>query len=198
MKNKKLKKSSFLKLYNSERLKLNDLLNVIKIEKLKNFDKLVTQSIRAIANNKKIIFYGNGGSAADSQHLSTELAVRFRKNRYPFNSLALTTDVAKITAISNDFNFELIFSKQIESLCGKGDVCIALTTSGNSKNLFSAAKAAKKKGAITFCLSGNNGGKLKKYTKYPIIIPSKEVSLIQVYQLFLGQIYCQILEDHFF
>ena len=82
MKNKKLKKSSFLKLYNSERLKLIDLLNVIKIEKLKNFDKLVAQSIRAIANNKKIIFYGNGGSAADSQHLSTELAVRFKKNRY--------------------------------------------------------------------------------------------------------------------
>ena len=198
MKNKKLKKINFSKLYYSERFKLNELLNAIQIEKLQNFDKLVKLSIRAIANNKKIIFYGNGGSAADSQHLSTELAVRFKKNRHPFNSLALTTDVAKITAISNDFNFELIFSKQIESLCDKGDVCIALTTSGNSKNLFSAAKTAKKKGATTFCFSGNNGGKLKKYTKYPIIIPSKDVSLIQVYQLFLGQIYCQILEDHFF
>ncbi len=198
MKNKKLEKINFSKLYNSEKLKLHKLLNVIQIEKLKNFDKLVKQSVRAIAYNKKIIFYGNGGSAADSQHLSTELAVRFKKNRYPFNSLALTTDVSKITAISNDFNFELIFSKQIESLCGKGDVCIALTTSGNSRNLFSAAKAAKRKGATTFCFSGNNGGKLKRYTKYPIIIPSKEVSLIQVYQLFLGQIYCQILEDYFF
>lgn len=198
MKIKKLKKINYYKLYESEKLKLNNLLDTIEIKKLKNFHKLVKESINAIKKNKKIVFYGNGGSAADSQHLSTELAVRFKKNRYPFNSLALTTDVTKITAISNDFNFEFIFSKQIESLCNKGDICIALTTSGNSKNLFTAAKAAHSKGAKTFCLSGNNGGKLKRYTNFPIIIPSKEVSLIQVYQLFLGQIYCQLLEDYFY
>ena len=163
MKNKKLKKISFSKLYYSERFKLNELLNAIQIEKLQNFDKLVKLSIRAIANNKKIIFYGNGGSAADSQHLSTELAVRF-KNRHPFNSLALTTDVAKITAISNDFNFELIFSKQIESLCDKGDVCIALTT-GNSKNLFCCKNCKERCNNILF--SGNNGGKLKKLYQIP-------------------------------
>ena len=126
------------------------------------------------------------------------LFLGYKKNRYPFNSLALTTDVAKITAISNDFKFELIFSKQIESLCSRGDICISLTTSGNSENLIYAAKAANLKGVKTFCFSGNYGGKLKKFTKYPIIIPSSNVSLIQVYQLFLGQIYCQILEDYFF
>lgn len=195
---KKFKKNHIHELYSNEKLKIQKLLNLIQIEKLKNFQKLINFSIKAIKNKKKIIFYGNGGSAADSQHLSTELSVRFRKNRHPLNSLALTTDVSKITAISNDFNFDLIFSKQIESVCSKGDICIALTTSGNSKNLFKAAKVANLIGVKTFCFSGNNGGLLKKYTKYPIIIPSKDVSLIQVYQLFIGQIYCQLLEDHFF
>ena len=195
---KKFKKNLVHELYSNEKLKIQKLLNLIQIEKLKNFQKLINFSIKAIKNKKKIIFYGNGGSAADSQHLSTELSVRFRKNRHPLNSLALTTDVSKITAISNDFNFDLIFSKQIESVCSKGDICIALTTSGNSKNLFKAAKVANLIGVKTFCFSGNNGGLLKKYTKYPIIIPSKDVSLIQVYQLFIGQIYCQLLEDHFF
>ena len=194
---KKLKQT-INKLYFGEKLKFEKLLNTIKIDELKNFEKLVSFSVNAIQKKKKIVFYGNGGSAADSQHLSTELSVRFRKNRHPFNSVALTTDVSKITAISNDFNFELIFSKQIESICSKGDICIALTTSGNSKNLFKAAKVANLIGAETFCISGNKGGALKKYTKYPIIIPSKDVSLIQVYQLFIGQIYCQLLEDYFY
>ena len=148
---KKFKKNQVHELYNNEKLKIQKLLNSIQIEKLKNFQKLINFSIKAIKNKKKIIFYGNGGSAADSQHLSTELSVRFRKNRHPLNSLALTTDVSKITAISNDFNFDLIFSKQIESVCSKGDICIALTTSGNSKNLFKAAKVANLIGVKTFC-----------------------------------------------
>ena len=116
----------------------------------KNFEKLVSFSVNAIQKEKKLYSMKMVLVHADSQHLSTELSVRFRKNRHPFNSVALTTDVSKITAISNDFNFELIFSKQIESICSKGDICIALTTSGNSKNLFKAAKVANLIGAETF------------------------------------------------
>tara|TARA_B100001057_G_scaffold501203_1_gene621982 strand:+ start:5817 stop:6398 length:582 start_codon:yes stop_codon:yes gene_type:complete len=162
---------------------------------LENFINLCSLSIKAIKNGNKIIFYGNGGSASDSQHLAAELVVRYQKNRQAISSTALSSDNSMITATANDFHFKKIFSRQLESIGRKGDICIALTTSGNSENLIEAAKVSKKKGILTFCFSGNKGGKLKKFTKYPIIIDSKIPSIIQVVELHFGQIFCGILEN---
>lgn len=174
---------------------LSDLLNKLKNTDLDKFDSLLKYSIKSIKKNKKIIFFGNGGSAADSQHLATELTVRYKKNRRAIPALALTTDGSVLTAVGNDFKFDEIFSRQIEAIGNKGDICIALTTSGNSKNLIKAIKVAKKKKLITFCFSGNNGGKIKKVADYSIIIPSKDTDKIQVIELFLGQVLCGLIEN---
>lgn len=160
-----------------------------------NFFILCKESIRAISQGKKIIFFGNGGSAADSQHLATELTVRFKKNRKALPSIALTTDTSALTAIGNDLGFEYIFSRQIEAIGNKGDICIAITTSGNSKNLIRGIKAANKKKIKTFCFTGNEGGKIIRYVKNCIIIPSNVCANVQVVEIFIGQIFCEILEE---
>ena len=185
------------KKFNNEKNNLIKLFKDINIQNLKNFKLLCSKSISCIKKNKKIIFAGNGGSAADSQHLAAELVVRYKKNRNPIASISLTTDTSILTATSNDYNFDYIFSRQIEALGNKGDIFIALTTSGNSKNLIHAVNTCKKKGILAFCLSGNKGGKIKKKVNYPIIINSNETSIIQVAQKFLGHVYCDIIEDYF-
>ena len=163
---------------------------------MSNVEQAVNYCFETIRNGNTIFFCGNGGSASDSQHLATELVVRYKKNRRAIPAIALTADNSAITAISNDFNFKFIFSRQIEALGHRGDIAIALTTSGNSQNLIEAAKLCKKKGIITFCFSGNKGGKLKKFTRYPITLNSKVASTIQVIELHLGQIYCGLLEEY--
>lgn len=193
-----IKNKTIKNLLNDQSKELTNILNVFLLQKNKNFNKLCLRSIKAIKNKKKIIFFGNGGSASDSQHLATELTVRFKKNRKALPGLALTTDTSALTAIGNDFGFESIYSRQIEALGRPGDICIAITTSGNSKNLIQAIKIANKKRLITFCFSGNNGGKIKKFVKFPIIIPSKNTALVQVLEIFIGQIYCNIIEDYFY
>lgn len=193
-----IKNKTIKNLLNDQSKELTNILNVFLLQKNENFNKLCLRSIKAIKNKKKIIFFGNGGSASDSQHLATELTVRFKKNRKALPGLALTTDTSALTAIGNDFGFESIYSRQIEALGRPGDICIAITTSGNSKNLIQAIKIANKKRLITFCFSGNNGGKIKKFVKFPIIIPSKNTALIQVLEIFIGQIYCNIIEDYFY
>ena len=185
------------KFFNKEKQDLLSVLNNLQINKIKNFDLLCTESIKAIKNGKKILFYGNGGSAADSQHLATELIVKYKNKRKALPAVALTNDISSVTAIGNDYAFDEIFSRQIESLGNKNDIAIALTTSGNSKNLIKAAKTANKLKLKTFCFSGNNGGLIKKYTDHVIIIPSNITSIIQLCELFLGQIYCGIIEDYF-
>lgn len=180
---------------------LKDKINIINLFQKLKFDKkffiLCTESIKAIKDGKKIIFFGNGGSAADAQHLATELTVRFRKNRKALPSLALTTDTSALTAIGNDFGFKYIFSRQIEAIGNQGDICIAITTSGNSANIIEAAKIANKMKLKTFCFSGNGGGKLKKYIKNSIIVPSSVTADIQVVEIFIGQTFCDILEQEF-
>lgn len=188
-------KKKIEKLIQTENNHLLKSLNLSKTDIIINFTKLYEYSVNALKNKKKIIFYGNGGSASDSQHLATELVVRYKKNRKAIPAIALTADNSTITAISNDFSFKFIFSRQIEAIGQRGDIAIALTTSGNSQNLIEAAKLCKKKGIITFCFSGNKGGKLKKFTRFPIIINSNVASIIQVIELHLGQIYCGLLEE---
>ena len=163
----------------------------------KNFVKLCEVSITAIKKKKKIIFFGNGGSAADAQHLATELTSKYKKIRKALPALALTTDTSALTSIGNDFGFKYIFSRQLEAIGNTGDVAIAITTSGNSENLIEAIKIAKKRGIKTFCFSGNKGGKIKKFVQYPIILDSNNTSVLQVIEIALGQVYCNIIENFF-
>ena len=193
-----IKNKNIKNLLNNQKNELTNILNVFLLQRNINFNELCFKSIKAIKNKKKIIFFGNGGSASDAQHLATELTVRFNKNRKALPGLALTTDTSALTAIGNDFSFKYIFSRQIEALGQSGDICIGITTSGNSQNLIEAIKIANKKKLITFCFSGNNGGEIKKFVKFPIIIPSKNTALLQVVEIFLGQIYCNIVEDYFY
>jgi D-sedoheptulose 7-phosphate isomerase len=183
-------------LFLRKRLQILNLFQNLKFEK--DFYILCKESIKAVADGKKIIFFGNGGSAADAQHLATELTVRFKKKRSALPAIALTTDTSALTAIGNDLGFKYIFSRQLEAIGNKGDVCIAITTSGNSQNLIEAIRIANKKKMKTFCFSGSNGGRIKKYIKNSIIVPSFTTAEIQVVQIFIGQIFCEILEDFFY
>lgn len=184
-------------LLNKEILKIQDTFEEINSSNLTNFNKLCELSVKQIKKGNKIIFFGNGGSASDAQHLATEIVVRYQKNRKALPAISLATDTSILTAIGNDFGFEKIFSRQIEALGNKGDIAIAITTSGNSKNLIQACLMAKKRGLFTFCFSGNKGGKLKKFVHSPIIIPSKQTSVVQVCEIAIGQVLCEYIEKSF-
>ena len=182
-------------LIRKEFFEIRSLLNYRKFINNKNFIKLIDETIDTIQNGGKIFFYGNGGSASDAQHLAAELVVKYKRKRKAIPAIALSTDTSILTATANDFSFNKVFSRQIEALGKENDISLAITTSGNSKNLIEAAKIAKKKRMKTFCFSGNKGGKLKKFIKYPIIINSNNTSVIQVIEITLGQIFCNIIEN---
>jgi D-sedoheptulose 7-phosphate isomerase len=175
---------------------ISSLLNNLRNKNLQNFDTLCLYALRAIKNGKKIIFFGNGGSASDAQHLAAELVCKYKKKRKAIAGISLSTDTSILTSIGNDLDFKYIFSRQIEAIGNQGDIAIAITTSGNSKNLIEAVKSANKKKITSFCFSGNNGGKIKKYVKFPILIPSKTTSQIQVVEILIGQIFCEFLEEN--
>ena len=173
------------------------------IEVHKNLFSISKDILDAVENIKnrikkggKILFCGNGGSAADAQHLAAELVVKYKKKRKALPAIALSTDTSILTAIGNDYGFKKVFSRQVEAIGNKGDILILITTSGNSINLIEALKVAKKKGLKIYCFSGNNGGKIKRYLKNMVIIPSKNTSLIQVVEIFLGQLLCGYLEKN--
>lgn len=163
--------------------------------KSENFYQLCRDASEAIRNKKKIFFLGNGGSASDAQHLSTELTVRFKKNRKAIAALSLATDTSALTAIGNDFGFKKIFSRQLEALANRGDIVIAISTSGNSQNIIEALKFCKKQKIATYAFLGNNGGKAKKFATYSIIFPKASTSITQSMQITIGQIFCEYLEE---
>ena len=170
------------------------MINISSIN-LKIFSKLIDES-KSKLNKKKIIFCGNGGSASHAQHLACELVVRYKNNRKAINAISLTTDTSNLTAIGNDYDFKYIFSRQLDAIGNKGDICIFLTTSGESQNILEAAKIAKKKLISCYSFSGKGGGKLKKIIKNNIIINSNLTSVIQSSHLVLGHIFCKELENH--
>ena len=154
--------------------------------------------ITAIKDGKKILICGNGGSAADAQHFSAELAIRYEKNRRALPAIALTTDSSVITASGNDMGFENIFSRQIEALGTEGDVLVAITTSGNSPNVINAVKVAKSKKMKCIVFNGKEGGKLKEeLVDIELIIPSKTTSHIQECHEMIYHLISGIVEDHF-
>jgi D-sedoheptulose 7-phosphate isomerase len=152
--------------------------------------------IDCIRNGGKIMFAGNGGSAADSQHLAAELIGRFMKDRNPMAGLALTTDTSIISAVANDYSFDDIFSRQIEGLGKSGDVFLGISTSGNSPNILKAIETAKSIGIITIGLTGNGGGKMAQAVDYLIDVPYKGKSArIQEVHILIGHILCELIED---
>ena len=158
------------------------------------FAQLVAVCTEALRAGQKIMFFGNGGSAADAQHLATELVVRYRVNRRALPAIALTTDTSALTAIGNDFGFESLFSRQVEAICRAGDVAIGISTSGNSENVVRGLQAAKAAGAITVAFTGDGGGRLAGQVDVSIFIPSKITARIQEMHLMLGHALCDLLE----
>jgi D-sedoheptulose 7-phosphate isomerase len=151
--------------------------------------------VKSLKSGGKIIWCGNGGSAADSQHLAAELVGRFAVNRQALASIALTTDTSIITALGNDFGFETIFSRQIEALGKKGDVLIGISTSGNSANVIEAINAAKKIGITTIGFTGIKKSKMDEIVDLCIKVPSETTSHIQTVHITIGQIICGVAEN---
>ena len=160
----------------------------------KPFKELLMHCVKAIESGNKILFFGNGGSAADAQHLATELVVRYRHNRIPIAALALTTDTSALTAIGNDLGFDQLFARQIEALGKEGDVAIAITTSGKSRNITLGLQAAIKKGIVPGVLTGKGGGELHGIANPMLIVPSNTTARIQEMHIMVGQMICDALE----
>jgi D-sedoheptulose 7-phosphate isomerase len=159
------------------------------------FARLVGMCSEALRSGHKLLFFGNGGSAADAQHLATEFVVRYGKNRPALAAIALTTDTSALTAIGNDFGFDELFARQVEALCRAGDVAIGISTSGNSENVIRALRAAKAAGAVTVAFTGQGGGRLAGHVDCSIFIPSKVTARIQEMHLMLGHVLCALLEE---
>ncbi len=163
----------------------------------KPFAQMVQMCRNCLKQDGKILFFGNGGSASDAQHLATELTVRYVKNRPAMAAIALTTDTSALTAIGNDFGFEDLFSRQVEGLCRKNDVVIGISTSGTSPNVIKGLKAAKEIGAQTVGLGGRDGGVLPELCDVSLIVPHEETARIQEMHITLGHALCQALENDF-
>jgi D-sedoheptulose 7-phosphate isomerase len=155
----------------------------------------VADAMRAcIARGGKILLMGNGGSAADSQHIAAEIVGRFKKERRGLPAIALTTDTSILTSVGNDYGYEHIFSRQIEALCTPQDLVIGITTSGNSPNVVRAIEMAKQIGAVTVGMTGGTGGKLATLCDYNLIMPSADTPRIQEAHIFIGHSLCNLLE----
>ena len=163
-------------------------------QKIDDSIKLITLSLE---NKKKILIFGNGGSAADAQHMAAEFVSRYLIERLSLPAIALTTDTSILTSIGNDYNFNKIFSRQCESLVDKGDVVIAISTSGSSQNVILGIEEAKRKGAKIISLTGNNGGILNQISDICLEIPSNETPRIQEGHRILIHIICELVEFNF-
>ena len=174
----------------------------IKTELLSNsvdsIIKIANILVEAFRTGHSLYLMGNGGSAADAQHISGELVGRFKKNRKSLPALALTTDTSVLTAIANDFGYDKCFERQLDAFVKDGDVVIGLSTSGNSLSIINAALVAKRKGAMTIAFTGKGGGKLKENVDVCLEIPSNDTARIQECHITIGHILCSIIEKELF
>jgi D-sedoheptulose 7-phosphate isomerase len=160
--------------------------------------KVVELCAEAFRQGRKLLVFGNGGSAADAQHLAGELVNRFKLERKPLPAIALTTDTSVLTAIANDYDFSLVFVKQVEALGKEGDIALGISTSGNSPNVLLALKRAKELGLTTIGLSGGTGGKMPEVCDILILVPSSNTPRIQEGHLFFLHIFSELLEKVLF
>ena len=174
-----------LAIYENEEL-LNKILEVSKL------------CVKLYRGSNKTILAGNGGSAADAQHIAAELVGRYGFDRPSLPSLALTTDTSNLTAIGNDYGYDKVFSRQLEGMGQKGDIFIGISTSGNSINIINAFNSAKEKGIMTVALTGRDGGEMAKIADYAIVVPSDSTPRIQEAHILIGHIICDIIEKEIF
>lgn len=172
--------------------------HLMAVEQLKDqqelFDEIADHMIRAIRDGKKILWCGNGGSAADSQHLAAEIVGRFRRERRAWPSIALTTDTSILTAVGNDYGYNTIFARQVEALCQPGDVLVGLSTSGNSPNVCIAIECARSLGAFTVGMTGESGGKLATVAHACFRVASSDTARIQECHILFGHMLCDRVE----
>ncbi|MCM8780360.1 MAG: D-sedoheptulose 7-phosphate isomerase [Candidatus Omnitrophica bacterium] len=154
--------------------------------------------IDCIKNGGKVILFGNGGSASDSQHIAAELVGRFRIDRTGLPAIALTTNTSVLTSLANDYGYEAVFARQIEALGQKGDLAIGISTSGKAKNVLAAIKQAKKMGIKTVVMTGKDGVELAKLADISILIPSSITARIQEAHIIIGHIICELVEQNLF
>jgi D-sedoheptulose 7-phosphate isomerase len=161
-------------------------------------ETITTKIINAFKDGNKLLLCGNGGSASDAQHIAAELSGRFIKERKPLYAEALHVNSSYMTAVSNDYGFESTYSRMLEAIGEKGDVLIALSTSGNSENVVNAVKMANSLDMLSVGMSGATGGKIKELCQHNIIIPSSNTARIQEAHIIVGHIFCQIIEEKLF
>jgi len=159
-----------------------------------SLDRVVAIWAEALRNGGKLLFFGNGGSAADAQHLAAELTVRYRRDRTPIAALALAADAAGLTAAGNDLGFERVFARQIEALGKPGDVAVGITTSGRSPNVLEGLRSARRMGLVAMAISGGDGGALPGLAEPLILAPSQTTARIQEMHILLGHMLCGAVE----
>lgn len=161
-------------------------------------EQIVKEWVKALKADKKILFCGNGGSAADAQHLAAELSGRFYKDREPLFAEALHVNTSYLTAVANDYSYDEVYSRLVRAKGRKGDILVGLSTSGNSPNILKAIEQANAAGMITVGLTGGEGGKLKDICKYHLTVPSDDTPRIQESHIMLGHILCELTEEQLF
>jgi D-sedoheptulose 7-phosphate isomerase len=159
------------------------------------FEALATALRRSLQSGHKLLVFGNGGSAADAQHIAAELVGRYARERRGMPAIALTTDTSILTSVGNDYGFDHIFERQIEALAGPGDVALGISTSGNSPNVLRGLVRARKIGVTTAAFLGKTGGEIRGAVDHAIVIPSHETARIQECHITLGHILCELVDD---
>ena len=167
-------------------------------ELLKVIENVATACSAAFCNGNKVLFCGNGGSAADAQHLAAEFSGRFYYDRPPLPSEALHVNTSYLTAVANDYSFDEVYSRMVKGIGEGGDILIGLSTSGNSRNVIKAIEAANEKGLVTVALTGAGGGKMKEVVDFLINVPSDDTPRIQESHIMIGHIICELVESSLF
>ncbi len=171
---------------------------IVLKDQVGEIEKAATVILESLKKGGKLLIFGNGGSAADSQHIAAELVGRFKIERKALPAIALTTDTSALTAIANDYGYDAVFSRQLEALASKGDVALGISTSGNSKNVIEAFRKARSLGLKTIALAGGDGGKIKKEADISIIVASKDTPRVQESHIMIGHILCALIEHNIF
>ncbi len=181
--------------FTSELTQHREVLEGVRRELGPPFAQIAALCKKSLEGGGKILLFGNGGSAADAQHLAAELTIRYKQNRAPLAAIALTTDTSALTAGGNDFGFSEIFVRQVQALGRSGDIALGISTSGNSENVNKALKAAGAMGLTAIGLSGRDGGAMAKLTDPCLIVPSHDTARIQEMHITLGHMLCGALEQ---
>lgn len=165
---------------------------------LQTVEEIVSLMVQALKNGNRIYFCGNGGSAADAQHLAAEFSGRFYIDRDALPAEALHCNTSYITAVGNDYGYDLVYARLIKGIANKGDFLVGLSTSGNSVNIIKAFEIAREKGVVTVGFTGDTGGKMKELSDYLLNVPSSNTPRIQESHIMLGHIICQLVEEQYF